>query len=147
MKVHFSIPNDGTGGVMVGVSIDVCLLEKSRVITHGDGERAYHCFYQLLAQPKAKPAEKAALLKGLHLGEAEDYVTPDFAFDECPRLLGGYVGSKKMMFACAAEILGIQANALSDEATGIAITRGVFMRGGGHFSGMQSKKNPKKRKY
>ena len=42
--VHF----DARGGFIAGATVDSFLLEKSRVVSQGAGERNYHVFYQLL---------------------------------------------------------------------------------------------------
>jgi myosin heavy subunit len=68
MKVFFNVRP--TGGVMIGAAIEVYLLEKSRIITHGSGERGYHSFYQLLA---AKSADKKKLKMDLCLDDADKY--------------------------------------------------------------------------
>ena len=68
MKVYFKVAP--TGGVMIGAAIEVYLLEKSRIITHGSGERGYHSFYQLLS---AKSSEKKALKQSLKVDDAEKY--------------------------------------------------------------------------
>eukprot|EP01062_Namystynia_karyoxenos_P056631 TRINITY_DN4755_c0_g2_i1.p1 TRINITY_DN4755_c0_g2~~TRINITY_DN4755_c0_g2_i1.p1 ORF type:complete len:1225 (+),score=419.47 TRINITY_DN4755_c0_g2_i1:170-3676(+) len=44
MRVQFD-----PDGVLIGCQITPYLLEKSRVVTHGDCERSYHAYYQLLA--------------------------------------------------------------------------------------------------
>ena len=77
MRVHFN-PTTSThpdaGPLMVGVSVVVYLLEKSRIVTHSTGERGYHSFYQLLAKGKSgEDAEKEAMLATLKLGSATEY--------------------------------------------------------------------------
>ena len=65
VKVHF----DGCG-VVSGASIVTYLLEKSRVVAVSEGERSYHCFYQLcqgasveqIAECNLKPANEFAAL-------------------------------------------------------------------------------------
>ena len=49
MRIQF----DGQG-LLVGAHTDKFLLEKSRVVTAGPGERVYHSFYQLVAGPDAQ---------------------------------------------------------------------------------------------
>lgn len=77
MKVHFANGGGAGGGVMIGAAIEVYLLEKSRIITHGAGERAYHCFYQLLASGQGSKSlsadevkAKSALRSRVVLGDA-----------------------------------------------------------------------------
>ncbi|ETW06453.1 hypothetical protein H310_02709 [Aphanomyces invadans] len=48
----FSELQFNTDGELVGARCITYLLEKSRVSTHGKGERNYHIFYQLLAAPQ-----------------------------------------------------------------------------------------------
>ncbi|KAJ9464362.1 Myosin-2 [Diplonema papillatum] len=62
MKMKF---NDH--GMLVGAHITPYLLERSRVIQHGLGERGYHAFYQLVAG--ASPEDK----RRMQLGEVGDY--------------------------------------------------------------------------
>ena len=52
--VHF----DARGGFIAGAKVDSFLLEKSRVVSQGAGERNYHVFYQLLTGATAD--ERAA---------------------------------------------------------------------------------------
>lgn len=62
IKLQFS-----QGGLLSGASVRVYLLEKSRVVTRGKNERAFHIFYQLLAG--ATDAEKTQF----NLRRPEDY--------------------------------------------------------------------------
>jgi myosin heavy subunit len=57
IKVHF----DGAGHVS-GASVVTYLLEKSRLVAPANGERSYHCFYQLLAGATAEEREAWSLL-------------------------------------------------------------------------------------
>ena len=91
MKVHFS-PRAGT---MVGAEIEVYLLEKSRIITHAEGERSYHSFYQLLdgadaerrkllavtgaSQYRSLAEGKAVIISGVD--DSEDFRTVERAMD------------------------------------------------------------------
>ncbi|ORC89982.1 myosin heavy chain [Trypanosoma theileri] len=69
MKVFFKpSPN---GAVVTGSLINVYLLERSRVVTHGFDERGYHSFYQLLARDNS--TEKQQRLDQLQLNSAENY--------------------------------------------------------------------------
>ena len=63
MKIEFDRDN-----TVCSASIETYLLEKSRIVTHTPGERAYHSFYQLCAGASADMQDK------LRLHRAEDYV-------------------------------------------------------------------------
>eukprot|EP01043_Picozoa_sp_COSAG02_P010080 COSAG02_NODE_349_length_24073_cov_102.816092_6_plen_1343_part_00 len=63
MKIEFD--RDQT---VCSASIDTYLLEKSRIVTHTPGERAYHSFYQLCAGARPDLQDKLRLLR------ADDYV-------------------------------------------------------------------------
>jgi len=63
MKIEFD--RDHT---VCSASIDTYLLEKSRIVTHTPGERAYHSFYQLCAGAPPDLQDKLRLLN------AEDYM-------------------------------------------------------------------------
>ncbi|KAG8464572.1 hypothetical protein KFE25_009940 [Diacronema lutheri] len=67
VKLHVS----ASGGVE-GAAIQTYLLEKTRVALHGDGERSYHIFYQLLAGADA--AERARLSLGANSPAAFHYL-------------------------------------------------------------------------
>jgi myosin heavy subunit len=62
MKIQFA-----GSGVMIGSLIEVYLLEKSRIVTHGRHERSYHSFYQLLRGSSATQRDR------LHLEDATQY--------------------------------------------------------------------------
>ncbi|GBG31386.1 Myosin-1 [Hondaea fermentalgiana] len=57
------------GGAILGGSVQNYLLEKSRLVTQGEGERNYHIFYQLCAAAQVDPALKAKY----HLSDASQY--------------------------------------------------------------------------
>ena len=61
MKIEFDRDN-----LVCSASIDTYLLEKSRIVTHTPGERAYHSFYQICAGPRD-------LQDKLQLRRAEDF--------------------------------------------------------------------------
>jgi len=55
------------GGTLVDAGITTYLLESSRVVIHGEGERTYHVFYEML---QGLPDDK---LKALHLDRTRNY--------------------------------------------------------------------------
>jgi len=60
---------DKSSGSMTSATIKTYLLEKSRIVSPGPGERNYHIFYQLCAAAQAD----SSLQSGLHLTKAEDF--------------------------------------------------------------------------
>lgn len=50
--------------ILAGSKCDVYLLEKNRVTTHGEGERSYHVFYQIIAAPDSEKSRFWEKLKG-----------------------------------------------------------------------------------
>jgi len=50
--------------VLAGSKCDVYLLEKNRVCVHGEKERTYHVFYQLLAAPDSEKVKYSDIIKG-----------------------------------------------------------------------------------
>ena len=62
MKLRFN-----SEGVLVGAHITPYLLEKSRVISHSQGERGYHSFYQLVQGASAEDRIR------MRLGRVTDY--------------------------------------------------------------------------
>lgn len=61
MKLHLK-QNKGKAK-MVGASIETYLLERSRVTSHGSGERGYHVFYQLVTAGSKDLKSKLGLTK------------------------------------------------------------------------------------
>ena len=62
-------------GTLIGASIETYLLEKVRLITHADGERNYHIFYELLAGASSSDQKKLMI----------DYASPeDFVMTRSP---------------------------------------------------------------
>jgi len=62
-------------GTLIGATIETYLLEKVRLISHADGERNYHIFYELLAGASSSDQKKLMI----------DYASPeDFGMTRSP---------------------------------------------------------------
>lgn len=58
LEIHF-----GPAHLIAGATLSTYLLERSRVVSHSEGERSYHIFYQLCA------AREQPGMEALELGE------------------------------------------------------------------------------
>jgi len=70
LKLHFN-KRKGSGELEIcGASVETYLLERSRVTTHGEGERGFHIFYLLLS------GASKAMRKELDLDQSFEYTRP-----------------------------------------------------------------------
>ncbi|KAI6188456.1 Myosin and Myosin head and IQ calmodulin-binding region and Myosin tail domain containing protein [Aphelenchoides besseyi] len=88
IRIHFN-----TNGKLVGGDIEHYLLEKSRVIKQGTGERSFHVFYQMMTNEKLRNACKLTNnIRDYHfvsqaeitvpgMNDVEEFACTDNAFD------------------------------------------------------------------
>ncbi|KAI6235171.1 hypothetical protein M3Y95_00022900 [Aphelenchoides besseyi] len=88
IRIHFN-----TNGKLVGGDIEHYLLEKSRVIKQGPGERSFHIFYQMMINEKLRDACKLTNnIRDYHfvsqaeitvpgMNDVEEFACTDNAFD------------------------------------------------------------------
>mmetsp|Transcript_10394 Transcript_10394/g.15570 ORF Transcript_10394/g.15570 Transcript_10394/m.15570 type:complete len:1057 (+) Transcript_10394:2-3172(+) len=88
---------------MVGSKCTTYLLEKSRVVGHGNGERGYHIFYQILAAP-----EEDKKVFGLEGKNPEDFFYLTCDRNEAKLIIEGKPDSMRYELTCKAlDMIGV----------------------------------------